>query len=305
MNQLPPLQDIRVFVTAVRLGSFRATAHHLEVSPAYVSKRIGLLESKLNAKLFVRSARHMSLTLEGKIALKWAERLMVTMEQMTSEIGKGRMVPRGEVRITTSTGFGSRRIAPMVSKIISQYPDLQVDLELLDRPVNLISEGFDLEIRLGGVLPEHLIARKLATNYRVLCASPGYLEQCGVPQDLEDLTKFRCIDIRERDQGVGLWRFDGPRGNESLAPRVLLKTNNGEIARQWCLEGHGILLRSIWSVTDDIQHERLVHVLPEFRQQADIYAVYPTRLEASANLRVCVNYFKDQLQDVAENSSMR
>lgn len=253
------------------------------------------MESKLNAKLFVRSARHMNLTLEGKIALKWAERLLATMEQMSTEMSQGRIVPKGEVRITTSTGFGSCCLAPMVSKIICEYPELQIDLELLDRPVNLISEGFDLEIRLGGVLPEHLIARKLTTNYRVLCASPEYLKQYGVPQILEDLTKFKCIGIRERDQGFGLWRFDGPGGTESVTPYIFLKTNNGEVARQWCLEGHGILLRSIWSIVDDLRHKRLVHVLSKYWQQADIYAVYPTRLEASANLRVCVNYFKDQL----------
>lgn len=300
VNHLPPLQDIQVFVVAVRLGSFKATADHLEVSPAYVSKRIGLLEDKLNAKLFVRSSRHINLTLEGKIAFKWAEQLLMTMERMSVEISKGRLVPKGEVRIATSTGFGSRLLAPMISEIILDYPDIRVDLELLDRPVNLVTEGFDLEIRLGGDLPEHLIARKLASNYRIMCASPSFLEQCGTPQTLKELMEVNCIGIRERDQGFGLWRFDNNKTSESVSPNVTLKTNNGETARKWCLEGHGILLRSIWSVADDLRRGDLIHILPEYKQHADIHAVYPTRLETSAKLRVCVNFFKERLSAVLD-----
>jgi len=304
VNKLPPLQDIRVFVVVVRLGSFRAAADHLEVSPAYVSKRIGLLEDKLKAKLFVRSSRHMNLTLEGKIALKGAEQLLVTMEQMSAEISKGRVVPKGEVRIATSTGFGNRILAPMISEIIGDYPDLHVDLELLDRPINLISEGFDLEICLGGELPEHLIAKKLSSNYRIMCASPGYLERHNSPKDLQDLSDLPCVGIRERDQNFGLWRFHNRKSNESVSPNVTLKTNNGETARQWCIEGHGVILRSIWSVADDLRRGSLVHILPEYKQQADIYAVYPTRLETSAKLRVCVNFFKDRLKTMLDICQM-
>ncbi len=302
MNKLPPLQDLLVFVTVAQLGSFKDTASLLEMSPAYVSKRISLLEQQLSTKLFIRSARHIGLTLEGKIALKWGQQLLATTEQMVAEINKSRIVPRGEVRIVTSTGFGSCCIAPMISKIMSRYQELKISLDLLDRPVNLISEGFDLEIRLGGTLPDHLIAQKLASNRRILCASPSYLERFGVPRHLDDLKRHNCIGIHERDQNFGIWRFDGPNENCSVVPSILLKTNNGEVARQWCLEGHGVLLRSLWSIAEDVHTGKLVQLLPEYTQKADIYAVYPSRLETSAKLRVCVHYFKSKLNILSMKS---
>ncbi|WP_432470464.1 LysR family transcriptional regulator [Amphritea sp. HPY] len=296
VKKLPPLEDIRVFITAARLGSFTATSDLLGVSPAYVSKRIALLEKNLNIRLFLRSARHMSLTLEGKIAFNWGQRMLENMDQMNAEISQDKLIPKGVLRIASSTGFGSQCIAPLVSQLVFEYPELQVDLELLDRPIDPVSEGFDLEIRVGGALPQHLIARKLASNYRLLCAAPDYLKQQGVPQRPDDLVEHHCIGIRERDQGYGLWRLEGPQGVESVKPGTVLSTNNGDVARQWCLNGHGILLRSVWNVEELLHKGVLMHVLPEYRQRADIYAVYPSRLETSAKLRVCVSYLEAQLR---------
>lgn len=296
MNSLPPLQDIRVFVTVARLRSFSATANQLGVSPAYVSKRVGLLEKQLNAKLLLRSSRHMGLTMEGRVVFERASQLLEVMDQMLSEIGTEKLVARGEMRMVTSTGYGSLCIAPLLSQLAHSYPELRIDLELVDRPIDVIAEGFDMEIRIGGTLPGHLIARKLATNYRILCVSSDYIERNGMPQRLKDLEAHSCIGIRERDQNFGIWRMDGPKGIETVHPPTLLTTNNGEVARQWCLDGHGIMLRSFWSVREDIHAQRLVHILPEYTQHADVFAIYPSRLSASAKLRVCVEFFEKELQ---------
>ncbi|SEG50028.1 LysR family transcriptional regulator [Marinobacterium lutimaris] len=297
MKQLPSLTDLRVFVVAAQLEGFSLAADQLRVSPAYVSKRIALLEQVLGVTLFVRSARQVRLSLEGKIAMKWAQRLLENMEQMQLEISREHQVPKGRVRVVTSTGFGSFCVAPLLSKLIYRYPELEVDLELLDRPVDLVSEGFDLELRVGGLLPQSVIARRLATNRRVLCASPAYIEQHGSPQSLEELHKHRCISIRERDQTAGQWLLHGPSGSRRLELRAPMSTNNGAVAKLWCLDGQGIMLRSAWNIKEELVDGRLIQVLPEFSQEADIHAIYSTRLETSAKLRACVNLLEEALSE--------
>ncbi len=295
VNKMPSLEDFKVFLTAANLGSFSAAAAKLDASPAYVSKRIGLLEQSLGIRLFLRSPRKVSLTLEGKIVLQGAEQLLETMDLMVQEIGTEKQVPRGRLRIATSTGFGSKCIAPMISELIIQYPELEVDLELLDRPVDLLSEGFDIELRVGGGSPQHLIERQLAANNRVLCAAPEYLDNYGIPESLSALANHRCIGIRERDQSYGHWRMQRDGKMESVELSAGLATNNGEVAKEWCLRGHGILLRSIWDVKEDLASGHLVRVLPQYSQPADIRAIYPSRLETSAKLRAAVTYFEAKL----------
>lgn len=293
MKQLPALTDLRVFVVAAQLEGFSLAADQLCVSPAYVSKRIALLEQVLGVRLFVRSARQVRLSLEGKIALKWAQRLLEDMEQMQLEISQEQQVPKGRLRIVTSTGFGSLCVAPLLAQLADHYPELEIDLELLDRPVDLVSEGFDLELRIGGLLPQSMIARKLATNRRILCASPGYIEQHGNPKTIDDLHSHRCIAIRERDQSPGQWLLQGPSGSRTLELRAPMNTNNGAVAKLWCLKGQGIMLRSAWNVKEEIDTGKLVQVLPDYTQEADIHAIYSTRLETSAKLRACVTLLEE------------
>lgn len=292
MNQLPPLDDIRVFVVAARLEGFSIAADHLAVSPAYVSKRIALLEKRLGVRLFLRSARHVRLTLEGAVALEWCEQLLDTAEQMYQALHHEQQVPRGKLRIVTSTGFGSHCVAPLISTLVASCPQLEVDLELLDRPVDLVSEGFDLEVRVGGALPSAMIARRLAQNRRVLCASPDYLDRHGVPDHPNALVRHRCIAIRERDQTFGLWRLTGPEGQLSVALSAALTTNNGAVAKHWCLQGQGIMLRSSWNIQHELNNGTLVPVLAGWHQPADIYVLYPSRLETSARLRTCVRWLE-------------
>ncbi len=301
MSQLPPLEDIRVFVTAARLGGFSAAADQLDASAAYVSKRIGLLERALGVKLFLRSARSVQLTFEGRIALERSVQLLDVMDQMHVDLASEQQIPKGRLRIATSTGFGSHCVAPLISKLVLRYPDLAIDLELLDRPVDLISEGFDVEIRVGGDHPSHAIAMLLAKNHRILCASPDYIQQYGLPDSVDALSQHHCIGIRERDQSYGTWWLRGMKQSHSVNLSTSLMTNNGSVAKAWCLSGHGIMLRSIWNVRDELLSGRLVHVLPHYTQPADIYAIYTARLETSAKLRACVDYLKQDLPQFTQD----
>jgi LysR family transcriptional activator of dmlA len=182
-----------------------------------------------------------------------------------------------------------------MSALAREYPELEVQLELLDRPVDIIAEGFHLDIRVGQFHEPHLIARRIAANSRVLCASPTYLKRNGSPQQLAELPRHKCIVIRERDQDFGRWKLAGPLGPETVRVSGPLSTNNGELVHQWAIDGHGIILRSIWDVGPSLADGRLIRILPEYSQEADVWAIYPTRLGTAANVRVCVQFLESWL----------
>lgn len=297
MNNLPLLEDLRLFCTVVRKRSFAGSAAELGASPAYVSKRIALLESALKVRLFHRTTRRVTITEDGETVHQWAQRILEDVDQMTEAVSTAKTTPRGLLRICTSSGFGRNVVAPAVSRLALRHPSIEVQLELLDRQVDLIGEGFDLDIRLGEVPEPNLIARRIAVNSRFLCAAPSYLEKYGRPAMLSELAQHRCITIRERDQAFGLWRVQGAKGMETVKVTGPLSANNGEIAHQWALDGHGIILRSLWDVGPSLKSGRLVRVLPDYLQEADVWAVYPSRLAGSAKVRVCVQFLEEWLKD--------
>ncbi|SFU83295.1 transcriptional regulator, LysR family [Pseudoduganella namucuonensis] len=284
-----------MFCVVVRKQSFAASAQELGVSNALVSKRIAILEKTLEVRLLHRTTRKVSLTDHGTVVHQWAQRILEDADQLEEAISQKGTTPRGPLRLCTSSGFGRNRVAPAISVLARQYPELEIELELLDRPVDLIAEGFHLDIRVGQVREQHLIARRIAENSRVLCASPAYLERAGTPRELGDLLRHQCIVIRERDQDPGRWRLTGPRGPEAVKVGGPLSTNNGELVHQWAIDGHGVILRSIWDVGPSLADGRLVRVLPDYSQEADVWAIYPTRLGTSANVRVCVQFLEDWL----------
>ncbi|QAA94586.1 LysR substrate-binding domain-containing protein [Pollutimonas thiosulfatoxidans] len=297
MNNQPLLEDLRLFCVVVKNRSFVATATELGVSPAYVSKRIAILESSLNTKLLHRTTRKVAVTDDGTTIYEWSQRILEDVDQMTEMVLTTKTTPRGLLRICTSSGFGRNRVGPALSRLATLYPSMEIQLELLDRPVDLIGEGFDLDIRVGTVNESSLIAKHIATNYRILTASPQYIERHGSPTSLADLANHQCIVIRERDQTSSVWRVTGPNGPVTVRVAGPLSTNNGEIAHQWAIEGHGILLRSIWDVQASMDSGRLLRVLPDHAQEANVWAVYTSRLSSSAKVRVCVQFLEQWLKN--------
>lgn len=299
MKNIPPVEDLKLFCAVVRNLSFAATARDMGASPAYVSKRILLLESSLKVRLFHRTTRRVSVTEDGQTVFQWAQRILEDFEQMSEAVSSSKTTPRGLLRISTSTGFGRKRVAPVLSELALRYPSLRVHLELLDRPVDMLAEGFDLDIRIGGPPEPNLIVKPIARNRRILCASPSYLEKHGMPASLSELGRHCCIVNRERDLPFGTWRLQGGKGIEAVKVSGPLSANNGEIICQWALDGHGIILRSTWDVNPWLESGRLVRVLPEYHQEADVSAVYPLRLTESAKVRVCVGFLEQRLNEVA------
>lgn len=292
MNNNPQLDDLRLFCIAVRHRSFAETARELGVSKAVVSKRIALLERSVQERLFHRTTRKVSLTAQGEIVHQWAQRILEDIELMGEAISRERAAPNGLLRICSSTGFGRNRLAPALSALARLYPQLEIQVELLDRPVDLVDEGFQLDIRVGQVREGNVIKRRIARNRRVLCASPDYLERFGTPRTLDELKDHHCLPIRERDQDFGRWDLEGADGRFAIKISGPLSANNGEIVRQWAIDGHGIILRSTWDVSREMAAGLLVPVLPEYFQQADVWAVYPLRLSVSAKVKVCVEFLE-------------
>ena len=169
---------------------------------------------------------------------------------------------------------------------------LQVRLEVFDRLGDEAGEGFDLDVRVDDEIEPHLIARRLADTHRVLCAAPAYLQRECTPRTVTDLAAHDCQVIKERGHPFGVWRRRSGAQEESVKVRRPLSANKGEMAVQWAVDGRGVVLRSLWDVGAHLQAGRLVRVLPQWQQEANVWAVYPTRLERSAKVRVCVEFLQ-------------
>ena len=296
MNNLPLLNDLRVFMLVARRAGFAAAAEELGVSPAFVSKRVSLLEQTLNVVLLHRTTRRVTITEEGERIYEWAQRILQDVDEMMDELSDVRQVPQGTLRIISSFGFGRRVVAPALSALALQYPQLELRFDVQDRLVDLVNEGVDLDIRVGDDIAPNLIARQLAANHRVLCASPQFLARHASPKQLSDLAALPCLVIKERDHPFGVWQLHSKEGQHAIKVTGPLSSNHGEIVHQWCLDGQGIALRSWWDVRENIASGHLVHVLPEFFQPANVWAVYVSRLATSAKIRTTVEFLRHYFQ---------
>jgi LysR family transcriptional activator of dmlA len=291
----PSNEDLRVFLAVARNASFARAAEALGVSPAYVTKRIRILETALGTRLLHRSTRAVSITEQGERVYQSAQLILDAVDEMVEGVRASSAAPRGLIRICSSFGFGRNIVAPAVSQMVAHYPQLQVRFEIFDRLVDVAAEGFDLDIRVGDEIAPHLIARKLLANARVLCAAPDYLARRGTPRAVAELAGHDCLVIKERDHPFGVWRLraEGGEGGEQVVKVTgPLSANNGEVVTQWAIDGRGIVLRSLWDVGPALRSGQLVRVLPGLTQEANVFAVYPSKLSGSAKARVCVDWLE-------------
>ena len=261
-----------------------------------MSSRMRCAQWKTRSPSSVTATRRVAVTEEGERVFHWAQRILDDMEQLMQEVAITRSEPRGLLRVSSSFGFGRQIVAPALSRLVEQHPGLQVRLEVFDRLVDVAGEGFDLDVRVGDEIAPHLIARRLADNHRVLCAAPAYLQRKGAPRTVADLAAHDCLVIKERDHPFGVWRLRSGAQEESVKVRGPLSANNGEMAVQWAVDGRGVVLRSLWDVGAHLQIGRLVQVLPQWQQEANVWAVFPTRLERSAKVRVCVEFLQEHFR---------
>jgi LysR family transcriptional regulator, transcriptional activator for dmlA len=300
MHNLPALPDLKLFLVVLRRGSLAAAAAELGASPSFVSKRIGVLEAALGVRLLHRTTRRITVTDDGEAVHRWAQRILADVDEMAQELSASGGTPLGSLRVSTSPGFGRRHVAPVLSEFALRYPEVDIRMDVFDRPVDPMAEGFDVDIRVGGLREPHLYAQRLADNRRVLCAAPAYLARHGQPASLAELADHRCLVIRERDQAFGVWRLEGPDGVETVKVRGSLTANDGQIIHHWALLGHGIMLRSFWDVAEGLSAGQLVQVLADYTQEADVWAVYPTRLSRSPKVRLLIRFLAERLTELRQ-----
>lgn len=289
-------EDLRVFATVVRKASFAGASRELDTSAAYVSKRIQVLEQHLGVRLFHRTTRRVTVSEAGERVYQAALRVLDEVDRLLTEAVGAHSTPRGAIRICTSFGLGRNVIGPLMPQFLARYPLMQVQFEVLDHFVDVAAEGYDLDIRVGNEIAPHLISRRIARNRRVLCASPDYLARRGVPRSLSELAAHDCLIIREGVRSFGTWGLTTESDRvQQVKVTGPLSSNQGEIVVQWALQGLGIVLRSLWDVRPLLKRGELVQILPQFFEEADLWAVYPSRLSTSSKLRVCVEFLQEQL----------
>jgi LysR family transcriptional regulator, transcriptional activator for dmlA len=289
----PP--DLGFFSVLASAGSLSAAARELGITTPAVSKHLALMESRVGIALVNRTTRRMSLTQEGELYLEHARRILSDIDDMDQLLGASRATPKGLLRVNATLGFGRSHMAPLISRFVRKYPQVEVQLQLSVNPPPLTDDSFDVCIRFGPPPEARVIARHIAPNRRLLCAAPAYLAKHGTPKVPNDLTKHNCIGIRQGEEAYGVWRLASGRGrnaaSEAVKTRGNLTTNDGEIAVRWALDGHGILMRAEWDIERHLKSGRLVQVLPQYyTPDADIHAVYPQRHQLAARVRAFVDF---------------
>jgi DNA-binding transcriptional LysR family regulator len=302
--------DLAVFSQIVRAGSLSAAARELNVTTPAVSKRLKQIEVRLGVTLLARSTRRISLTVEGETYLAHARRILADIEDAEQQVSQSAAVPKGLLRVNATLGFGRSHIGPLLSQFANQYLEVETQLVLSAEPVHFDDDAFDVCIRFGEPPDARVVAVRLAPNRRLLCAAPAYLVRHGAPKVPGDLARHRCIVLRQDHQAFGVWRFvpgKGRRGAaESVKVRGALSSNDGAIALQWALEGHGILMRAEWDIARHLRSGRLVQVLAHYdTPPADIHAVYPARHRHSARVQVFVEFLRRAFENTNPGSPVR
>lgn len=292
------LSDLTFFALLARHPSLAAASQEFGVTPPAVSRRLAQVEQRLGVRLLNRTTRRISLTLEGERYLEEGGHILREVEELEHSLSASREAPSGLLRINATLGFGRRHLSPAVSDFQFNYPDVEIVLDLTDRPMDLTASAIDIGIRVGIPPDSRILARKIATNRRFLCAAPDYLAKWPEPGTPRDLKSHRCIVIREDTNAYNNWQlFDGKR-QELVKVRGPLSTNHGEIAVDWALAGHGILLRSEWDIAPYLRAGQLRRVLPPWEgASGDIHAIYPHRHQLSAKVRVFLDFLIDRFSE--------
>lgn len=283
--------EMQFFSLLVRSGSLSAAARELQVTTPAISKRLAQLEQHLGVRLLRRTTRRMALTAEGEAYLADARRILAEIESLEARLRGVAEQPAGLLRVNATLGFGRLHIAPLITAFVREHPGVQVQLQLSASPPPLSADAFDVCIRFGEPPDARVIARRLAPNRRLLCASPGYLARRGTPRSPADLAQHDTIAIRQGDEAYGVWRLRSGKRTETVKVQGPLSSNDGEIAVQWALAGHGIVMRAEWDVARYLRSGRLREVLANWQTPpADVYAVYPVQVQGAARVTAFVEH---------------
>lgn len=300
--------DLELVLAVRDHGSLAAAALSLNLAAPAVTKRLAALEARLGQRLFQRTTRRVSPTAEGEAVCASALPLLAGFKALEAQLQERHKEPTGRIRLAATFGFGRIWLGPALARFQALYPKVQVQLQLTEQLPDLAADGFDGAVWLWavhGAQAAQWVSRRLARNQRVLVAAPKYLQQHGTPLDLPDLQQHACLMARENGNRVSQpfdeWqlvdqRLIKKRGAANSAPlRVVvggpLSSNSGELVRDWCLDGRGIMLRSLWDIAEQLASGQLVRVLPDWcMPDADIHWLAPYRPDAPRRIRLLIDF---------------
>ncbi|MCL1144450.1 LysR family transcriptional regulator [Shewanella marinintestina] len=283
------LEHLKLFVRLASTHNISLAGQELGLSPAVASVHINKLEESLGVRLLHRTTRKVSLTEEGESFLPHALEVLATAEAARAAVGAGFSSPSGTLRVTAPASFGRLHMVGAMKSFMQQYPDLTVDLRFSDTIIDLVDGGFDVAIRIAELKDSSLIARKLASDRRVVCASPAYIKEHGAPATPQELSNHQCINLMNLDT----WSFETDKGPFSIKTKGCFRTDNGDAMRDATIDGLGLSVNSIWSVYQQLVSGELVEVLTDypFASNASIWAIYPSSRLIAPKVRAFIDFF--------------
>jgi DNA-binding transcriptional LysR family regulator len=297
---LDKFKQLQTFAAVAMRGSLSAVAAAENVAPAIIGRRIDALESRLGVKLMIRTTRKITLTNEGSSFLEDSLRILNELDNAEAAVSSGGGNVHGHLRVTAPAGFGRRHIAPLVPAFIALYPDVSVSLDLTDRVVDLVNEGYDCAVRIGDMPDSNLVSVRLAGNRRVVVASPAYLKRFGAPQTPEELAKHNCLGFGAGAQQRG-WLFRSGKATRNVRVSGRIDCTDASVLTEWARSGEGLAWRSLWEVGNDLAEGKLVEVLQDFAAPENgIFALYAQRKHSPARLRAWLDHLRACFEDPAQ-----
>ena len=301
--------DLELVVAVRKHGSLAAAARSLDVAAPAVTKRLAALEARLGQRLFQRTTRRVTPTAEGETVCERAVALLQGFSALEAELQEHKTEPAGLVRLAATFGFGRLWLGPALAVFQERHPRIEIQLQLTEQLPDLANEGFDGAIwlwQVQGRQAAEWVSRRLACNQRVLVATPGYVGQHGRPATLNALQDHACLIVRENGNGNAQGqRFDTwtlCQGSSPTPERIRvqgpLSSNSGELVRDWCLQGRGIMLRSQWDIAPWLASGQLVRVLEDYAMpDADIHWLAPYRPDSPRRIRLLIDFLVAWFQD--------
>jgi DNA-binding transcriptional LysR family regulator len=288
-------QAIAAFAKVVETGSFARAAERLDLSVSAVSRQVAELEAYLDARLLNRTTRRLSLTESGRVFHERCVQLLADLEEAEQSAHAGTVKPRGTLRVTCAVTFGERHLAPAISELATRYPELQLDVDLSDRVVDLVDEGFDAAVRIGQTGGQNLVARKVGVTRLVCCAAPGYVRRRGEPKEPEDLAQHSCLSYEYAPQR-NVWPFRDRAGRDrSVRITGTVHANSGRFLAALAVQGMGITYEPDFIVGPEMREGRLVRLLDGFEAPpGNIYVAYPSRRHLSAKVRAFCEFLAER-----------
>ncbi len=288
------LDDMMAFIKVVDTKSFTSAAERLNLSKSVVSRRIAELENRLGARLLNRTTRKLSLTEVGQAYYERCIRIIADLEEAEQAVADLHAAPRGRLKVNAPVSFGLLHLAKAVAEFLERYPSIEIEMDLNDRYVDLIDEGYDVAVRIGRLRDSSLIAKRLAPNRQVVCASPAYLEKHGTPQTPDELSNHNCL-IYTNIPTAEQWQFRINDAMRSVRVSGSLRTNNGDLLREAAIAGAGIIVLPTFLCGEALSKGQLQCLLLDYSMaETSVFAVYPQNRHLSPKVRVFVDFLAER-----------